>query len=84
MILILSNKSYHNPTIDIVVYEFAADMATNDPPVNLRDAFFMVMISGQIESAEVIITRYSAPCCLCCILCVTKRRQFTCIFRAVS
>ena len=31
-------------------------MATNDPPVNLRDAFFMVMISGQIESAEVIIT----------------------------
>lgn len=33
-------------------------MATNDPPVNLRDAFFMVMISGQIESAEVIITHW--------------------------
>ena len=42
-------------------------MATNDPPVNLRDAFFMVMISGQIESAEVIITH-----CGACILCVAN------------
>ena len=28
-------------------------MAANNPPVNLRDAFFLVMVSGQIESAEV-------------------------------
>ncbi|XP_065899497.1 B9 domain-containing protein 1-like [Dysidea avara] len=27
-------------------------MAANNPPVNLRDAFFLVMVSGQIESAE--------------------------------
>ena len=37
-------------------------MATNDPPVNLRDAFFMVMVSGQIESAEVIITKFYRLC----------------------
>jgi len=33
-------------------------MAANNPPVNLRDAFFMVMVSGQIESAEVGVCHY--------------------------
>ena len=34
-------------------------MAANNPPVNLRDAFFLVMVSGQIESAEVGYCSYA-------------------------